>query len=446
MANTISSFYRNRKDCLLISLMKIFSFFIIFSHKFFICSHSNDVDSYVFQSIRRTERLTLIYQVFRHGLSRSKPGTVPSSGYRALNRLDWIIGITCLINWFRALILICNDSESVAIYLGDPLVRNKDRRTLIIWCFIILPIVAIFRGWILSLESKGNLELLHVWNVCLNGFTPVHLKMDNINCKSLRTTIIIVSIFAYYTMLVGPLFISMLFIVPLLTNPWVYKTPKLFISSFIWSFPSIFSVSFLLNGIIGFSWYLICSLSFHLFRLMGLLNMADLLNKSTGIILVEREVESLCLASIRRLNSFEFTVNKLRYVSLYYVFVFAFSADAYIFLGAIARVYNGFIANLLTILGLFMLSTIGAFAIAFGNFISKLEKLTIKLHQLSCKNKFSLGTASKISELMDRAAGPYNGLKIGDFVTLEKRFFILFIVENISLLMLFTVNIGPLMK
>uniref|UniRef100_A0A158P5D9 Gustatory receptor n=1 Tax=Tetranychus urticae TaxID=32264 RepID=A0A158P5D9_TETUR len=438
MPNTVTCYYRYRKNLLLKYLRNIFSFFII--------SHSNDADSYVFQLVRRTERLTIIYQVVRHGLNQSKPVTASSIGYRQLNRWDWIIGITCLINWVRVLILICDDSESVAIYLGDPLFRNKDRRPLFIMCFIILPIIVIFRELILGLESKGNLELLHVWNVCLNGFTPIYLNMDNINCKKLRTTIIIVSNFAHYAMLVVPLILSLLFIFPFLTNPWMYKIPKLFFTSFIWSFPSIFSCSVLLNGMIGFSWYLICSLSFHLFRLTNLLNVADLLNKSTGTIYVDREVKLLCLLAIRRLNSFEFAVEKLRYVFLYIVIVFAFSADVYIFLGGIIRIYNDILANLYAILGMIMLSGIGGFAIAFGSFISKLDSLTIKLHQLSCKNKLSLQTASKILELMDRAAGPYNGVKIGDFVTLEKRFFILFIVENISLLMLFTVNIGPLIS
>uniref|UniRef100_A0A158P5E4 Gustatory receptor n=1 Tax=Tetranychus urticae TaxID=32264 RepID=A0A158P5E4_TETUR len=436
--HTFACYYRYRKNLLLKYLRNIFSFFIF--------SHSNDADSYVFQLIRRTERLTIIYQVVRHGLSQSKPVTANSIAYRQLNRWDRIIGITCLINWVRVLILICDDSESVAIYLGDPLFRNKDRRPLFIWCLIILSIIVIFREWILTLGYKGNLEILHDWNICLNGFTSINLKMDNINCKRLRTTIILVSIFAYYTILVGPLFLSMLIIAPLLTNPWMYEIPKLFISSFIWSCSVIFSCSVLLNGIVGFSWYLVCSLSFHLFRLTSLLSMANLLNRSTGTINVDREVKLLCLLATGRLNSFELTVKKLRYVSLYYVFVFAFSADAYIFLGGVVRVYNDILANLLAILGMIILSGIGGFAIAFGSFISKLDKLTIKLHQLTCKNKLSLGTASKILELMDRAAGPYNGFKIGDFVTLEKRFFILFIVENISLLMLFTVNIGPLIK
>uniref|UniRef100_A0A158P599 Gustatory receptor n=1 Tax=Tetranychus urticae TaxID=32264 RepID=A0A158P599_TETUR len=439
MPNAVACYYRYRKNLLLEYLRNIFSFFIF--------SHSNDLDSYVFQLIRRTERLTIIYQVLRHGLSQSKPVTAKSFGYRKLNRWDWIIGITSLINWCRGLMLICNNnSESVAIYLGDAIFRAKDHQPLLIWLLVIYSILIIFREWILILESKGNLEVLSVWNLCLNGFTPANLKMDNINCKKLRTAIIIVSIFAYYMMLVFPLFISMLFIVPLITNPWMYKIPKLFFTSFIWSFPCSFNISFFLIGMIGFSWYLICLLSFHLYQLKNLLNMADLLNRSTATISVDRQVTLLCLLAIRRLNSFEFAVKKLRYVFFYIVIVFAFSADVYVFLGGIIRIYNDILANSLVIIGVLMLSVIGAFAIAFESFISKLDKLTIKLHQLSCKNKLSLQTASKVLELMDRATGPYNGLKIGDFVTLEKSFFILFILENISLLMLFTVNIGPLIK
>uniref|UniRef100_A0A158P5D5 Odorant receptor n=1 Tax=Tetranychus urticae TaxID=32264 RepID=A0A158P5D5_TETUR len=413
----------------------------------FVTPDHNKVDLCSAQLVQRTERLTIIFQVLRNGLNQNNSIDVNRFGYRRYNWLDWTIGITSLINWFRCIVLICTSSETLAICLGDPLFRSKDRQIIILCALTILLTMIIFREWILNLEAKGNLEIFSIWKCCRNGFDPVHLQMNNVNIKRFRLIVICVSIVAYCTMLVAPLFLSVGFFTVILCNPWIFEIPELAFYCFLWSLSEIFIASFLLNSILGFSWYLLCTLSFHLYRLMHLLNTADYLINSTKGALNERKIKLFSLIIIRRLNSFESTARKLRYVLFYYVFVFASSGDVYIFLGIIVRVYNDFLADLIVaLLGIFILPSIGVFGLIFGNFISELDKLTVRLHQLALNNRLSLNTSSKVLEVMNRVAGPYNGIKLGDFLTIEKSFFIFFILENISTLMLFTVNIGPLIN
>ncbi|XP_025017181.1 uncharacterized protein LOC112539151 [Tetranychus urticae] len=160
----------------------------------------------------------------------------------------------------------------------------------------------------------------------------------------------------------------------------------------------------------------------------------------------EKDIQSFCSLIIRRLNSFELASRKLRYILLVYVLVYSAAGDVYIFLGVIVRVYSDFLANLIAIIGIFILPLLGLFGLVFGSLITELDKLMIRLHQLTLKSKLSRSTMSKVWEIMYRVDGPHNGVKIGDFLTLEKTFFILFILENISTLMLFTVNIGPMIE
>uniref|UniRef100_T1KWT1 Odorant receptor n=1 Tax=Tetranychus urticae TaxID=32264 RepID=T1KWT1_TETUR len=406
---------------------------------------TNAFDQSVSELIRQTERMTIIFQAVRNGLNQSNTVAISSFGYRKLNWLDWMVGIISFMNWSRGLILIFTSSERIAIFLGHPLFRAKDRQALTIWAVITLSVMFIFREWILSLEAKGKLEILSVWKVCCNGFNRTQLKMGNLHINRFRLTIILVTIVAYCVMPVVPLFTLVGFFTPVLTNPWMYEIPELAFSCFLGSFSCALITTFLLNSILGFTWYFICTLVFHLYRLMDLLDRAGRLKKSTRG-MNERNIKLLCLLIIRRLNSFELTTRKLRYVFLYYFFVFASSGDVYIFLGLVVRIYNDVLANILALIGTIILPAIGIFGYIFGNFLSELDELTVRLHHLTSKNRLSLKTLNKVSEIMDRVAGPYNGIKLGDFLTIEKSFFIFFILENISTLMLFTCNIGPLIN
>uniref|UniRef100_A0A158P5P4 Gustatory receptor n=1 Tax=Tetranychus urticae TaxID=32264 RepID=A0A158P5P4_TETUR len=406
---------------------------------------SNEFDSKVWDLVRRTERLTIIFQVVRNGLSQTNINSVNAFGYRRLKLIDWIIAITSLVNSLRFTVLFFNTNDDIAFYLGDPLFRSKDRLPLLTWAAMAIAIMFTFREWILYLEAKGKFEVLSIWKVCRDGFNLVNLRMNNRNIKRFRFSIYFVSLVFSNVMIVVPIFLSILFFTPIFTNPWTYKIPKLAFFGIVWSFSVIFAITFILNSILGFGWFVLCALTFHLFRLLDLLDLADfLLHKTNALTYTEKDIQTFCCLIISRLNSFELAASKLRYILLCYVFVYSLAGDVYIFLGVIVRVYNNFFANLLATIGIFILPIIGLFGLVFGNLVTELDKLTIRLHRLTFKGKFSVNTMSKVMEIMNRVAGPYNGVKIGDFLTLEKTFFILFILENISTLMLFTCNIGPL--
>uniref|UniRef100_A0A158P5P3 Gustatory receptor n=1 Tax=Tetranychus urticae TaxID=32264 RepID=A0A158P5P3_TETUR len=407
---------------------------------------SSEFDSKVWDYVRRTERLTINFQVVRNGLNQTDTN-VNRLRYRRLNWVDWIIAINSLVNVLRATLLIFNTNDTIAFYLGDPFFRSKDRLPLLTWCALTIFVNFIFREWILYLEAKGKLKVLSIWKEYRDGAKLANLRMSNRNMKRFRFSIYFVSLVFHNVMIGLPIFLSFLFFTPILTNPCTYKVPKLAFFGIIWSFSVIFAVTFLLNSILGFGWYILCVLIFHLFRLLDLLDFADFLLKQTNKNLyTEKDIQFFSLLVIRRLNSFELAAFKLRYIFLCYVIVYSAAGDVYIFLGVIVRVYSNFFADLVAIFGIFILPTLGFFGLAFGKLITELDKLTIKLHQLTIRGKFSVNTMSKVLEIMDRVAGPYNGVKIGDFITLEKTFFILFILENITTLMLITINVRPLIS
>uniref|UniRef100_A0A158P5E2 Gustatory receptor n=1 Tax=Tetranychus urticae TaxID=32264 RepID=A0A158P5E2_TETUR len=434
MSTKVSSFLSKKKNEVLRNLEKLSSFS-------FTSPDSNRLDSTVVQFVKRTERLTFVFQLDFNGRNRSNSFEVNTHGYRRYKWMDWFITINFLINLMRFSVLIYGSSDSVSFYLGDTLFHFKDRQVLLMYSTAAFVIMFIFREWILNLNAKGKFEILSAWRVCFNGFNSTNLQMNNLVAKRFRSAIFMYTIISHNVMLSVPLFAVCLFLIPLISNPWTYEIPELAFFGLLWSIPTIFLFTFLLNAVIGFAWYNVCSIYFDLFRLYDLVHSADDLNHWP---VNEKQVRSFCLVIIRHLNNFEAISHKFRYLQLSYFIIFAVAADFDLFLGMIVKIYNEFFANLFTILGFFSLITLGTFGLIFGNFISQLDKLTMKLHQLTTKSKFSMSTSNKILEIMDRATGPYNGVKIGDFVTLEKRFFVSFILENISILMLFICNIGPL--
>uniref|UniRef100_A0A158P591 Gustatory receptor n=1 Tax=Tetranychus urticae TaxID=32264 RepID=A0A158P591_TETUR len=400
---------------------------------------SNEFDLAVCKQVKRTEKLTIVFQLDFNGRSQSNSSGVNAFGYRRYKWMDWFITINCLIHVIRFSLLTFSTSDYFAIYLGDPLFRVKDRQALLLWGALAAGLMFVFRECVLNLNAKGSFETLSAWKVCFNGFNSSNLRMSNLVAKRFRFTIFLFSIFAYSVMLFFPFFALLLLFVPLLSNPWIYEIPELAFFGFAFSLPSIFAFTFLLNSVIGFFWYIVCSIYFYLFRLYDLLQSADDLERQS---VDEKQLQSLCLEIIRHLNEFEAVSHKFRYLLLYYLSIFAVAGDFDLFLGMIVKIYNDFFANLLAILGFLILLSLGVFGLIFGNFISQLNVLTVKLHQLSVKRKLTMCSPNKVQEVMDRAAGPYNGIKIGDFLTLEKSFAISFILENISILMLFICNIG----
>uniref|UniRef100_T1KKQ4 Gustatory receptor n=1 Tax=Tetranychus urticae TaxID=32264 RepID=T1KKQ4_TETUR len=404
---------------------------------------SKEFDRKVSDLVRRTERLAITFQAVRRGLDQTNIPTVNAFGYRRLNLLDWIIAITSLATVFRFTVLIFSTNENIAIYLGDSFLHSKDRVLILSLFAIAIALAFTFREWILHLEAKGQFEVLSIWKDNRDGFNLINLRMNNRNIKRFRFCVYSFSVIFYHMVISAPIFITFLFSTPLLINPWTYKIPGLAIFGTIWSFLSIFVGTIVLNSILGFAWFILCAFSFHLFRLFDLLDSAEtFLNRS--MFYTEKDMQSFCLLIIQRLNTFELASRKLRYIVLFYVFVYSLLGDADIFLGLIVRAYSDFFADLLAIIGVFILIALGVFGLVFGYLVKELDKLTVRLHRLTFKGNFSVNTMSKVFEIMDRVAGPYNGVKIGDFITLEKTFLILFIMENISILMLFTVNIGPL--
>ncbi|XP_025017812.1 uncharacterized protein LOC112539476 [Tetranychus urticae] len=407
----------------------------------FTVPNSNEFDLTVCKLVQRTERLTAFFQLDFNGPSQSNSSAVNAFGYRRYKWMDWFITINCLITYTKFVALGFSTSDSVAFYLGDSLFRAKDGQAIYIYGSIMISMLFVFREWILNLNAKGSFEILSAWKVCFNGFDSTNLQMNNLVAKRFRFTIFLFSIFTQNVLLSMPFCSALIYIIPCLSNPWIYKVPKLAFFCSVWSFPIIFVFTLLFSTAFGFFWYIVCSICFHLFRLYDLLHSADDLNHR----LVDgKQLRSFCVSIIHQLNNFEVVSHKFRYLLLCYLLIFAAVGDFDIFLGTIVKVYNESVANLFAFLGFSILLSLGTFGLIFGNFISKLNRLTVKLHQLSTKNRLTMRTANMVLEIMDRAAGPYNGIKIGDLLTLEKSFGITFILENISALMLFICNIGPL--
>lgn len=344
----------------------------LFSYLFTILDPNSD--STVSRLVRRTERLTILFQVVRTGLNKSNSANFNAYGYRQFNRMDLIIWSLSLINIVRFTVLIFNPSDSVSFYLGDPLFRSKDHQILLIVATAAFIIMITFREWALAFEAQGKFHILTVWSVCRNSFKPNDLQLDKINVKRFRFLVYSISFIVYYFMMFVPLFMAFIFFTLLLSNSWTYKIPELAFFGILWSISTIFAISILFNSAIGQSWYLICSLSFHLFRLHHLLDLVNFaVNRSHHVILIDKDIRTFCLVTIRRLNDYEVAARQLRYLFLCYFFVFSFAGDIYIFLGLIVRVYSEFFANLLAILGFTILLAIGIFGFVFGNFISKVN-------------------------------------------------------------------------
>uniref|UniRef100_T1KJG3 Gustatory receptor n=1 Tax=Tetranychus urticae TaxID=32264 RepID=T1KJG3_TETUR len=357
----------------------------------------------------------------------------------SFNRKNFLIRFCNIISMIRLLVLLLYENETVSIFAGDPLFRSKHRVLAMSIVFIALVIGFFSREIFLSLEAKSNTEIYFCFECFLqsNDFNHLNLQMTPSRAITHRYIVHFFSIFWTRFMCFVIPFLTILLNTTIIVNPFFYQIPSYAIFSIFWTIPFTFAFVYNIVGFASISGYVIMSGLYYLNRLKSICSIAvHTTNKSREI--EDEFVTSLILRFIGHSNDVEHFLNVLSFLILYYILAISFLADLLIFAG-FARVHSDIIANMCSFLGVFIMGLLAMACYTEGSFLTKLHLLYEKLHLIS-ESRLKMKTKMKILEVMDRIIGPYNGVKAGDLATISKYFFVIFLLENASTLMLITVN------
>uniref|UniRef100_T1JYD4 Gustatory receptor n=1 Tax=Tetranychus urticae TaxID=32264 RepID=T1JYD4_TETUR len=430
-------------------------------HAFLGIPQLNEHHDSTIYALDRFERYTIFFCTLRNGFRQYEvqPRQVSQSTFlrRFFGARNWSIRLASALNFFRFLSLIFIEEESTRIYLGDNVFRSKDRNSI---CVLILSsiVVSIFsREWFLHIEAGHKCTVLNNYDWIRNKglFDNVYLKMTVNQAKQFRITVhFLLNLYNRIIVVLVP-FITILYNLPFLTNPYTYRIPLLAFYGSLWSLTLTWSVVFLANEIFTISGYLffICAVHYH--RIESIIEQCN--SKPNSIYSTRREYSSIYLdksiiswASLctstwtDRINQFEFDFDRLRYLVLYYFTVVAFLGDLFIFLGLVVGAHSKLVANMIAMLGGLILVLCVIACYFTGGFVTKLQLCHRKFHSICCSTKLPILNSLKILEIMDRSLGPRVGIKVGDLTTITQMFFISFILEVGSTLMLFVCNVRGL--
>uniref|UniRef100_T1KHQ5 Gustatory receptor n=1 Tax=Tetranychus urticae TaxID=32264 RepID=T1KHQ5_TETUR len=415
-------------------LIKVLAYFIGYPTK-------DEPISSTIKHLEYFERLTIFFRVLRFGFRQTKPVETLNFPIKTSSTLDYnniLMRICYSLNLVRLFIITYTNNETLQIHLGDIVYRSKDRFQLNILLTSSMLILAVAREWALALESKGKMSSLNYYDyIRINGFKADYLNMTQHQTNAFRTTVHITAIFfSRVVVSTGP-FVCIAYYSVCFTNPYYYKYYYLTITCSIWSVIICYSFITLLAQIFGFAGYLFIMTMIYLHQLESLIEVSQFVRYSGQ----DQHIQQFIRKTIICLNNSETNSNKMKYFIFYAFTVCAFFGDLFTFYGLIINFYSEMLATLYATMGTLIFMLLGMVCFVANGFINKIEKVYANCHGICKSNKLSIATYLKIFEFMDRSVVPINGVKIGDVTVIQKTFFVKFIMEIASSLMLITINL-----
>uniref|UniRef100_T1KQ64 Gustatory receptor n=1 Tax=Tetranychus urticae TaxID=32264 RepID=T1KQ64_TETUR len=385
------------------------------------------------EKLVKYEKFSIFFGASRVGFNQNVSHRPTRTDYFGLTMR--IIG---QINLARLICLTVIDNEDYQLYLGDIAYKTKHRTVVNFLLTVVFLFGVINSEWLVLYDKGGAFSGLSIYSAIIkNGFDPVLLQMTSNQAIKFQRSIHILITQLNRSFKFCCLFLAARYFSILLFNPNFYQDKEFVFYSLVWSLIAI-SVTFTLIGkyfaIFG---YLILIQVYHLVRLESVVELADSYRSSK---FSNELVSSFTKYTFDSLNQSEKCFKRTGFLVLCIFTVIAFIGDLCIFYGFIIRFHSPLFANSVGSMGCVVFIIIGCLSFIAREFIIKMERLYSHLHVICPYNVFNVYNQLKLLQLMERLSEPNNGIQLGSIATIGKDFFIRFMLEIGSSLMLFTLN------
>uniref|UniRef100_T1KQ71 Gustatory receptor n=1 Tax=Tetranychus urticae TaxID=32264 RepID=T1KQ71_TETUR len=379
------------------------------------------------------EKFSIFFRSSRFGFNQNVSHQSTETDYLSL-----IMRAIGQINLIRLICLTVIDNEDYQLYLGDIAYKTKHRTMVNILFTVCFLIGVVTNEWLVSYDKSGKYSVLTIYSdIINNGFDPVHLQMTSNQAIKFHRTIHILITQLNRNFLFCCLFLAICYYFMLLSNPHFYQVKELVFYSLIWSLVAIVPTFTMTGQNMGTLIYLILVQVYHLFRLNSVVELADYYRR---LKCTDELVKSLIRHTFECLNQSERCAILTRAIVLYGFTVIALIGDLLTFYGLIIRFHSPVFADLSGSIGCLVFIVIGCLSYIAREFKIKIDRLNSDFHIICRYNVINAYNRLKIFQLMDRLNGPYNGIQLGQITTIGKDFFVVFMLEIGSSLMLFTCN------
>ncbi|XP_025017434.1 uncharacterized protein LOC112539277 [Tetranychus urticae] len=385
------------------------------------------------EQLVKFEKFSIFFRASRFGFAQNVSHQSAKTDYYSL-----IMRAIGQINLIRLICLIAIYNEDYQLYLGDVAYKTKHRsmvNTLFTMCFLF---GAVNSEWLVLYDKRGNYSFLAIYSdIIKHGFEPVHLQMTSNQAIKFHRTIHILVTQLHRSFIFCFIFLAAVYYSVLLFNPHFYLVKQLPFYCLAWSLVAIIVTFTLIGKYFAIFGYLILVQLYHLFRLKSVVELADLYRNTKC---TDQLASTLAKHAFVCLNELEKCAKLTRYIVLCVFTIVAFNCDIFIFYGFIMRFHSPLYANSLGSIGCIVFIVIVYLSFIAREFIIKNERLYFHIRTMCRHNVFNTCNQFKILQLMERLSDPNNGIQLGSITTIGKDFFIRFMVEIGSSLMLFTCN------
>uniref|UniRef100_T1KW38 Gustatory receptor n=1 Tax=Tetranychus urticae TaxID=32264 RepID=T1KW38_TETUR len=408
-------------------------------NKIFGLLDDENVDDYTETAnrLQDLENIALWLYITRRGHDQDKREIV-QSGYHLMNNL---IRISAIILCTRLFILCYETSDEMQIYLANPFYKLQGAQAIAFMISSLVFTLSLLREYIMYLEDIGSSILLtYLRDIRQYGFDCKRLGLTEKQRKKFRVAFHLILVNWYriiqFNIYIIPAFIA---IVHLVNPAFGLDNPTLIITSFFWFLSESFCFIYVACGTFDIGAHITVLVPLFIFKIESIIELNERYLFSPKSI-EPHLLRQLNIDTIRLLNLLDVMSRDLRYLFVFVIVGISFLADTFIFLGPILHIGSTILQNFFSTLGFFILFAIGLISYAAGNLHGRLIIIHKRYTSLLAKEKVDFGTHSKAMEVLDRIMGPFTGVKIGDFCTIDRYLFVVYIMENASMIMLLVCN------
>uniref|UniRef100_T1KQ69 Gustatory receptor n=1 Tax=Tetranychus urticae TaxID=32264 RepID=T1KQ69_TETUR len=385
------------------------------------------------EQLVKFEKFSIICRAARFGFKQNVSHQSAKTDYFRL-----IMRVIGQINLIRFICIIVIDNEDYQLYLGDFAYKTNYRFIINFLVTIIYLIGAVNSECLVLFDKSGKFSVLAIYSSIIDhGFDPLILQMTKTQAIAFHRTIHILVTQLNRSFIFCCLFVKPCYFSILLFNPNFYLVKQLPYYSLAWSLVVVF-VSFTMIGqyfaIFG---YLFLTQAYSFYRLRSAIELSDSYRSSK---FTNEFASTFIKYTFDSLNQFE-KFSKLTGIIVFSVIAaIAFMGDLCIFYGFIMRFHSPLYANSTGSIGCIVFIVIGCLSLIAREFKIKMEHLNSHLQIIYRYNVLDVYNQFKLLQLMERLSEPKNGIQLGSITTIGKDFFMVFMMEIGSSLMLFTLN------
>uniref|UniRef100_T1K1T5 Gustatory receptor n=1 Tax=Tetranychus urticae TaxID=32264 RepID=T1K1T5_TETUR len=390
--------------------------------------------------IGKIHSLTLLTLVLRKGYHQDGKPWNEKEASNFKKRNDFL-RLCLLIMILRFIFFIFTEEPSnITMILGNAFYSSTKSRTLNLLELIYISMLVIAREYILYCESKGRLSFLldmRTLNTSLNSYA---LKMSPVQFD-LFVRRVQFTLFNWSNLFYPFSFILVLGLaIVRLMNVQVYFNLIYLVSSAIWFIPETATVVCLVWGLAAIGTYSFILSYFYLAWLQSQLDRLRILRRSTQSAEMNYLLKSVNFDLQKVFLHFDRMANDLNYLIGYAVFGISFMMVIAISFSNFLKLHSPLLANVILIATFLGVVCMTAILHSSTQIYTKYNQICGYYSSFMARQYgLQIHNGLKILHILEKCS--YNGIRIGDLTLLTSTFLCYFILENISAIMLITVNI-----